>query len=250
MQPEQFALFAEIEHRHWWFVARRRIIETVVHDLLPAGGSIVDIGCGTGGILGGLADRYECTGIDASNDAIREAEHLYPHIRFVHTSDPAALEARKSADLLLFLDVLEHVEGDRPLLRDIALHMRPGAFLVMAVPADMRLWSPHDKAVGHFRRYESSTLSSLWRDLPVRVRLLTPFNYYLYPMISFARLLCRYQKKSWGESQTDFSMPPKLMNMLLTWIFSREEKKIHALLRGNGRPFRRGVSLLAVLERR
>ncbi len=251
MQPEQFVLFAEIEQRHWWFVARQRIIHAVVIELLQPGthSKIVDIGCGTGGILGGLADRYECTGIDASKDAMREAEHHYPHIRFLHTSDPAALETRNAADLLLFLDVLEHVRDDRSLLHDIVLTMRPGALLVIAVPADMALWSPHDKAVGHFRRYDAASLSTLWSNLPVRVRLLTPFNAYLYPMIRFARMLCRVKKKSWGESQTDFSMPPKFLNKLLTWIFSREEKRIHVLLQGKGRPFHRGVSLLAVLER-
>ena len=82
MTPEQFELFAQIEHVHWWFVARRRIMKELVTRAVPSTGrgDAVDIGCGTGGNIAALADRYRCVGIDESEQAIAHARARFPGV--------------------------------------------------------------------------------------------------------------------------------------------------------------------------
>jgi len=72
MDSAQFQLHARIERRHWWFVARRRIIRRVVGELLPTDrrSVIVDVGCGTAANLAALAARHDCAGVDTSVEAI------------------------------------------------------------------------------------------------------------------------------------------------------------------------------------
>ena len=86
MHYEQFQLHADIEQRHWWFVGRRRILCRLVAEVLPpiaAKRVIVDVGCGTGGNIAALADRYRCVGIDTSAEAIELARQRFPHVRFI-----------------------------------------------------------------------------------------------------------------------------------------------------------------------
>ena len=62
MLPEQFELHAKIEDRHWWFTARRRIVTRLTEDLIDAGASVLDLGCGTGANIAAFAGRFRCTG--------------------------------------------------------------------------------------------------------------------------------------------------------------------------------------------
>ena len=74
MQSAQFQLHADIEERHWWFVARRRILRAIVEQLVPPSpeATVIDIGCGTGANLASLADHYRCIGIDTSPEAMAD----------------------------------------------------------------------------------------------------------------------------------------------------------------------------------
>ena len=73
MRSEQFELHADIEERHWWFVARRKILGSLIESVLTPSRAttIIDVGCGTGANLAGLAGRYDCVGIDSSSQAVR-----------------------------------------------------------------------------------------------------------------------------------------------------------------------------------
>ena len=68
MQSPQFLLHADIEQRHWWFVARRRIMRRLVNRVVRPGPdvTVVDVGCGTGANIASLTDAYRCVGIDTS----------------------------------------------------------------------------------------------------------------------------------------------------------------------------------------
>ena len=85
MQTAQFQLQADVEQQHWWFVARRRILQTLIRQLLPPNPTetIVDVGCGTGGNVAALAGDYRCIGIDPSADAIRLARSRFAGVEFV-----------------------------------------------------------------------------------------------------------------------------------------------------------------------
>ncbi len=251
MKPEQFFLHAEMEDKHWWFRARRSIIVKLVEQLIPPSKNvnIVDVGCGAGGVISALADRYNCIGVDTSGEAIRLASAKFPLVDFIHGHAPVCLGTKsKSIDMFMLLDVLEHVELDRDLMVKLVAALRPGGQMVVTVPANMSMWSPQDENYGHFRRYEPEGLMSLWTGLPLTVRLFSYFNTYLYPVIRGVRVFTTLRGKEWGQANTDLILPNPILNRLLETVFCREVNALTNMLsnkRQKSFPF--GVSLLACL---
>lgn len=254
MQSEQFQLHAQIEERHWWFVARRRILREIVRTISPPSprrdSVIIDVGCGTGANLAAFCGEYRCVGIDTSAEGIALAQRRFPDTTFVCGQAPRdMMRWMDSASVILLTDVLEHVADDRRLLRDIVDACPPEAQLLITVPADMRLWSPHDKAFGHYRRYEMDELADLWGDLPVKVRLLSYFNSRLYPVVRAVRRVSRIRGQAAGAANTDFKLPARPVNSCLDAVFAGERRRLRRAIDGGNVGYRRGVSLIAVLKR-
>jgi SAM-dependent methyltransferase len=242
---------ATIEDRHWWFAARRSILRGLVGEI--AGGrrlAIVDVGCSTGGNAGSLSDAHDVTGFDASATAIQLAAARFPKARFRRARDLAPIaDAARTADLVLLMDVIEHVEDDFQFLSSVASALRPGAHVLITVPAHPELWSAHDVASQHWRRYTRERLVRVWRDMPLEARLVTPCNALLAPLVRAARKL-RGGRKPVHGSGADLHVPAAPINALLRWTFRRESGPlVRALHAGSTAPFRDGISLLAILRR-
>lgn len=254
MDTDIFKLNSKIELEHWWFAARRRILHRLVREVLPATpeNTILDVGCGTGGNTAFFVDRsYNCTGIDASADAIQLAKARYPDLHFVngrapHDVEPLAHETK----LFLLADMLEHVPDDFDMLWQLMAVAGPGAYFLLTVPAAPWLWSPHDENHGHYRRYDRRRLESLWQDLPATTLLVSHFNTRLYPAVKLVRALNRRRGRTKGEAGTDLKLPPALVNRFLTRVFQGEEKRLSNLLhRKCRRGYSFGVSLVALIRR-
>ncbi|NIP85221.1 MAG: methyltransferase domain-containing protein, partial [Planctomycetales bacterium] len=242
---------------HWWFVARRQIICSLIRQLVPPHrnparqATIIDVGCGTGANLAALASDYHAVGIDTSAEAIRMAAERFLGVDFRAGYAPEDLgDCFGEAQLVMVNDVLEHVPDDFRLLTSLLAAMRRGAYCLITVPADVRLWSVHDETFGHYRRYDLPRLSRLWRDLPVETVVCSHFNARLYPLIRGLRTWHRWRGKSAGRAGTDFQMPSRPVNWLLQQIFAGERQSLGRLLEDPScRTYPRGVSLLAVLRR-
>lgn len=250
MQREQFELHAAIEQRHWWFVARRTIVEALVHELIAPGAVALDVGCGTGANAAALATSFRCEGMDTSEDAIALARQHWDGVTFHHADalDPAT-PLPPELSVVLLMDVLEHIDDDVSFLSGLVDRMEPGAHLLITVPANPSLWSRHDDAFGHHRRYTMDSLPRVWAGLPVEVRLLTPYCSALYPAVWTVRTAMRPFAGSFGDADTDFRMPPGPVNATLRRLFAAERHHLVPLLRGErARSFPFGSSLVAVLR--
>jgi len=252
MQTEQFHLNYEIELRHWWFVARRRILRGLLSQLVPACPEtvVVDVGCGTGGNIGALSDTYTCVGIDPSAEAIALARSRFPKVHFLCGRAPHDLgDWAARANVVLATDVLEHVPEDAAMLAELVGAASSGTYFLLTVPADMALWSPHDESHGHYRRYDLAGFAKLWQDLPVRRLLVSYFNTRLYPIVRLIRLLNGWRGKASGDAGTDLRIPSSLTNRLLDRVFSGELQRLTDLFHGRRRQgYRYGVSLIAILQ--
>lgn len=229
----------------------------IVRDLLAAtvasGGDrlVVDIGCGTGANLASLVADYRCLGADCSAEAIDLARQRFPAVEFRVGRAPEVIgDVWPEVRAVLLMDVLEHVEDDRSMFASIWRAAPKGCVFVITVPADPRLWSPHDEAFGHFRRYTAGQLIELWHGRSAESLLVSHFNARLLPLIRWARRLARAKGRASGRAGTDFRMPPRWLNSLLTRVFYGERRRLLAVLSGRrGREYRAGASLIALLRK-
>lgn len=251
MDAAQFETHAAHEQTHWWFVARRQILRKVLLELASPGTPLLDVGCGTGANAAWFAERFPTTGIDVSRYAIDLARKRFPSVRFecgtIGDLDTATCQ---SVRLVTLLDVLEHVPDDLQVFSQLASHLSPGTHFVVTVPAGLDLWSPHDQALGHYRRYSPKRLTQVWDGLPIECRLLSHFNSRLYGPIKMVRSLTRKRRQSAGHEGTDLSLPPSPINAALRhWFAGESHRIVGSLKRGGAGGYPRGVSLLAVLTR-
>lgn len=138
------------------------------------------------------------------------------------------------------LDVIEHVDDDLALLRDLRRVARPGGTLLLSVPAYPFLWGPQDEISHHRRRYVAKELRDRVSDAGWKLSRLTYFNMLLFPPIAAVRVL-RPPRPADGELKSDLAMTRSgRLNVLLARLFSMEAP----LVERRDLPF--GVSLVAV----
>lgn len=248
MRTDQFELHDRIERDHWWFVARRRILAAAIRARVPAGATLIDIGCGTGANIAALGEGYRCIGIDAAESALSYARDAYPNIQFIRATGPDETSGLQ-ADAFLLADVLEHIEDDSEFLSNWCRLLRPGGHLFITVPSSDVAWSPHDTNHGHHRRYTPERLSAVWETLETAEVTLMHFNSRLYPLVRALRAYTVWRGHTVGEADTDLWVPPFPLNGVLESIFAGERRSlVHAIEQGGPSPYRRGVSLLAALR--
>jgi SAM-dependent methyltransferase len=157
----------QIEHsrRFFWHRLRWR----AVLDYLPEGPplSLLDVGAGAG-LCGEFLgrDRPQATyrfiePIDSLGQMLRD--------RYGADADASGEVDHHRSDVVTLLDVLEHQPDDRAFMEDLVGRMRPGAVLLVTVPARQDLWSEWDVALGHFRRYDRESLLAVADGLPLTV---------------------------------------------------------------------------------
>jgi SAM-dependent methyltransferase len=251
MREAQFHLHFNLEENHWWFMARRHIITGLLKILVQpsAESALLEIGCGSGGNLLGLSPYYRIMGCDISAEAIRLAQQKLPGVDlFVGCGLGEIQEQIRQAKIILLLDVLEHVEDDCGFMGKLLDIMAKGAILAVTVPANRNLWSPHDAAFGHLRRYELSDFKKIVGCQPNQCLLLSYFSSHLYPIIWATRVMNRLRGRASGEAGTDFWMPSALVNKFLYRIFAAELRVLTECLGSDRNAFRFGSSLIGILR--
>ena len=252
MDSEQQQLHAEMAVHHWWFRGRRRILRALMSSFLPPDPNslVVDVGCGPGTNIGAFYGDYSAAGLDPSGTAIEIARERFPQARFFEGElGEAPAEFDAGARLYLLMDVMEHVADDHLLLSTVLSRCRPGTYVLITVPALWPLWSHHDVALGHYRRYDRDRLESTWRDLPVAVELISFFNSRLYPPIRFVRWVARSLGSSAGRHGTDLWLPPGPVNRGLERLFSGEAVRLRRSLEDTGaEPYAAGASMIALIR--
>jgi SAM-dependent methyltransferase len=229
---------------HWWYRGRSRIVRAELEALdLPRTARLLDAGCGAGQVLDLLGEFGSPTGVDPDAESVSLARARG------HEVMEAALPALPFADgtfaACTCLDVLEHLADDEAALGELGrVTSRSGALLV-TVPAYDALWSAHDDANDHLRRYRAGTLKPLAQRTGWRVERMTYFNALLLPAAAAVRLADRLRHRPRPAGVSDLHLSPAALNRALELPLRIEA----ALLRCGGR-LPAGLSLLAVLRKR
>ena len=219
MDATVYDLETRIEHTHWWFVGRRRLLARAIEALdLPREARILDVGSGTGSNLRLLGELGFCNylGVDASEISVRHCASK--GLGEVMLGDACALElAADSVDLVMATDIVEHVEDDVGALREIRRVLRPGRHAIVTVPAFPSLWSLHDEIVHHKRRYRRGELERRIDEAGLELCAGFYFNYLLFVPIWLARQTFRLLGLG-VENENEVNSP--LINSGLERIFS------------------------------
>ena len=242
MDRAVFERMAELGSVHWWFVARARILAEVVrrYAKLPAkGAKILEIGCGPGHNLAMLGQFGPVEACELDPLAREMAtKRLGRPVKEGRLPDAIPFKD-KSYDLIALLDVLEHVDDDAGSMKRIFKLLKPGGALLLAVPANPWMFSAHDVAHHHKRRYRKGEIERLALDAGYQIDLLSPFNTFLFPIAAAVRLV----QKKFAREAADDALPPRPLNAAFQLIFEQEAKLVGRV------PFPFGVSIVAVLRR-
>lgn len=219
--PNEFAFMYGMENDHWWFTSRRETLKSLVAQAIRAAQGkavILDAGCGTGANLEMLSMFGETSGVDASERAIS-----FCRKRGLQNVLCAPLEALPYNDamfhVVVLADVLEHVEDPARVLQALSHVMKPGGKLIVMAPAFKTLWSQHDEALCHFRRYSKDELKSTLEDGGFSVERIGFLFFLSFFVVAPIRLLRRlFVKRSRWVSDTSTLPPPMLNRMLHGWF--------------------------------
>ncbi len=247
MQSNVYGEFAAIEQTHWWFVARRKILNVFLQRYGYGKKDIkvrtaLDIGSGPGinaELIEKVAEKVIC--IEPSNEGYEFAKKKSSPIRqVIHGEFPSAVPAGQKFDVITLFDVLEHIEDEGRTVRKLKEILNAGGRLFITVPAYEWMWTNHDDVVHHQRRYTTNGLRKVLEANGFELVRLSYFNTFLFPGIAGVRAI----KKMLGtdNGSTDFSITPGWSNRIFTAIFGLESY----ILKYISLPF--GVSVMAVAK--
>ncbi|EWT03127.1 methyltransferase [Intrasporangium oryzae NRRL B-24470] len=184
MEGTEVRKLAELEDDHWWYRERRHLLATAISGLAP--GRAIDIGAAGGGNTRVLREHgWDAVALEYGAEGAEVA-----HDRGLATlrGDATRLPiADASLDLVVSFDVLEHLHDDDGAVREVRRVLKPGGTYLVAVPADPRLWSSHDEAVDHIRRYTRQGLVDLLERGGFDVQQVQSWNVLLRPVVAVRR---------------------------------------------------------------
>lgn len=161
-----------LEDNYWWFMAKRHLLVKTVKSLvknLNSDARLLDGGCGTGASLKEIQNLLSAIGIEKYYDGIQFCKR-----RGIGNLVNAELEhlpfKQEAFEVVLAMDILEHVDDDVEVLREISRVSKEGAILIIHVPAFMFLWCDHDVAVDHKRRYTATQLVERLKSANLKIK--------------------------------------------------------------------------------
>lgn len=227
MKEDFEKIYHEVEKTHFWFKSRRKYITDYLKDL-PRDISILDIGCSSGILIKELKALgfMDLHGVDISEKAIANANEN--GLENVHVMDGGNITLNQKFDVIIASDVLEHIENDEKTLDNWNTILKENGTLLVFVPAFMSLWSNHDVANMHFRRYVQKDLKNKLLNNKFKILKSSYWNFFLFAPVYLVRAISRLKKSATTEVSGDLGQPPAV-NGLLYHLINFENKLLKIL---------------------
>ncbi|MEZ4384484.1 MAG: methyltransferase domain-containing protein [Nannocystaceae bacterium] len=213
----------ELDKAHFWREGKRELVLRHVRAELGdrEGAALVDIGGACSVVTQELGDLGDLLVLEPDAEIAAQARaQLGVRVELGALPDALPL-ADGSVDLVTLLDVLEHIDDDAASLATIRRLLRPGGLLVLTVPAYAWLWSEHDEALHHKRRYTQGELRRLLEAAGFEVERMTYYTSLLLPLIAAQRALQRLRPRS-GPPRYRVKVPSGAVNRALAWVMRAE----------------------------
>jgi SAM-dependent methyltransferase len=239
MQTDEFAALIAYDEHHWWYRGRRRVLHAALGKLpLPDGAQVLDAGCGTGRTMDELHGYGEVHGFDLNPLGVEHAlGRGHADVRVARLEQVPYPD--DAFDLVTCLDVIEHTPDDVASFRELRRITKPGGWLVVTVPAYQLLWSSHDVANQHYRRYRRAQLRRAGEAAGWQAGESSYFNTFLFLPGAAVRVGERLRRPHKRRGRPNVQLTPRSWDGVLEWPMRIEAG---LLRRGVRMPF--GMSLL------
>lgn len=221
MRDDLYDQMREQEGYYWWHVGKRKLVLRMLKEFFPIGekklpAKILDVGCGTGIMMQELRSYGKIWGLDVNDKALQ-------YCRAKKAGDflfKANLEQKLPFpedffDLVVCLDVLEHIKKDQFVLSETKRVLRNDGFLVVIVPSYQRFFSYWDKVAGHYRRYDRKYLKNSLQQAGFSIEKISYFNLFaLLPAVIIRLIKSRFNLTA-EKCSSDFIALPVWLNKFL-----------------------------------
>ncbi len=240
MYEQEYEAIYRLENSYWWYIARRTLTAELLANELKgrSGMRILDVGCGIGANLQAFARYGTTVGVDTSMDALEFCRRRGLNTVTLSAAEQLPFEDNEF-DVVTAMDILEHTDDDLTALRELQRVCRKDGLLIVTVPAYGFLWSEHDEALKHRRRYAAHEL----RNKLAVTGFETVKTSYFITTLFFPVLAMRVWQGIFKQSthpKTSLYLPPKWVNAGLIKLLALEQRMFHRI----NLPF--GVSLVAL----
>jgi SAM-dependent methyltransferase len=191
-----FAALAPLEETNFWFRARNRLLLWALKIYGSRFSSLLEIGCGTGYVLSGIARAFPhvrlmgseifVAGLDIAAERVSQATLLQ--------MDARKIPFIEEFDVVGAFDVLEHIEQDQVVMGQIHAALKPAGIFLATVPQHKWLWSTFDDSSHHVRRYTAGELHRKLRKAGFEIIRSTSFVSLLLPLMVLSRLKQKRQE--------------------------------------------------------
>ena len=213
--PRHYRVLADLEAGNFWFRARNALILRAFSDHLRTRGRYLEIGCGTGYVISAVARAFPGLAVSGSEifvEGLPIAAARTPAGTFFQM-DARRIPHDGEFDVVGAFDVLEHIDDDVGVLREIHRALKPGGGVILTVPQHPWLWSRQDEVAHHVRRYARGELAGKLRAAGFTVRYATSFVTLLLPALVASRKLAG--KDGDDGAIGEFHLPAALDRLLL-----------------------------------
>ena len=240
MKDNVYYDMAKQQKEHWWFKARREILDKIISKCdLSDSARILEIGCGTGGNLLMLKKHGNVYAMEMNEFASEYAART-TGVDVRKGWLPDNIPYNEKFNLVCMFDVLEHIQDDKKALIEITKLLIPMGTLVITVPAYSWLYGTHDKMMHHYRRYSRNALNKTISYSSLNILKIFYFNTLLFPLVILSRLADMLKN---SDESVGYSTPNNIVNQLLYRIFSIERILVNKI----NFPF--GTSIVAICRK-
>lgn len=223
MQIDEYEKMYAFEKNHWWFFTKRKLIKQFIErfSINKKNLTILDLGCGTGAMLEELEILGKPFGIDGS-------QNVLPALTVKKIKDVALMQAEhlgfkdKTFDVIIASDVLEHIREDGAVLEEINRVLKNQGLCIITVPAYQSLWSYHDVALHHLRRYNKKELQQKILSSKMDIAFISYFYCFTLPLLIILRMIKAGLGGSTKPVKSDTDRVPKPINRFLSLVMKVE----------------------------
>ena len=224
------------QKKHWWFQARKKIIEKIISNIgFKKKINILDFGVGSG-VNTNILFKYGFVDVQEQNKFARMKIKKNKRIRKIYSN----LKIKKNFyDLILVADVLEHIKQPKYLLKILRNSLKKNGYILFTVPSYQFLYNSKDKSLGHYRRYNQKSLLKIMYEF--QIIKISYFNTILFLPIALITLINKIFHRNYIEKAE--TTPHHIINKILYLSFSFESH----LVKYFSFPF--GLSIYALVKK-